>query len=402
VQKFNSQRGRKPINFFTVEGWKQFGQALRTSRSQSDRSLGKKILSQPLLFVTQFISRTGELKELPAGLLALIKDPKNIKEIPGSIVEDFKGTIQLLKTSPSEGLGKVGSDIFTFKIIGGTMKMTGKVTSNVATKLRPSFRGVKTSSVGIRKIKGVKKVGDIEIIPRAGEKLKVKPLKAVKEAQIKKQLKETPKLAPTTTAEKRVLNVVKKRGDAVSGSFAQESLLKKQFTRRHKDLDILTKNRPKLIADLKKEFGKNIKFKGKKVSIEAIVNNKVIADLIDFKVGESGFAKKFGVNKVQGVNLVSQKARLASKVHQLGIGKRGKVLRDIEKLTGRRIKISKTAIEGPFGFSEKELKRLVNKRGALTTSQEDLFKSLRSQLKDSLKDLIESRRKRSVYGPGQS
>lgn len=379
---------REDFNPFSRDSLESTRKELLRTGSRKDKNILEKIGTQVDLFSVVFASRVLDLKDLPAGLLALVRNPANIKQVPAAFLEETKQTINLLRTSPTEGLARVGADFFTFKLVGKTLKTTGKVTKAGATKLFPKRLGTTVSPFGVRTIEKVRKVGKIEIIPQRGTKLKVKPLKALKEAQLSKQLKEVPKLAPTSKIEKRVLKIVKKRGDAVSGSFAQESLLKKQFAKRHKDLDILTKNRPKIIKDLKKEFGKDIKFKKRKVSIEVIHKGKPIADLIEFKVGEGGLVKKFGVQKVGGVNLASQKARLAAKVRQLGMETVGrktpkgkKVIRDIELLTGKRVALDRAAIKGAFDFSEKELKQFIGKRGPLTTAQTDLFKSLRNQLK---------------------
>jgi len=139
VQQIAKQRD---INIFSMQSWKDLGEALRKSKSQKDRTLGKKILTEPLLFASKFVSRTGEIKELPAGLISLARKPSNIKNILSNLKTDFADTVQLLKTSKSEGFAKIGADIFTFKIIGGTLKATGKVSSNVATRLSPKFVGV--------------------------------------------------------------------------------------------------------------------------------------------------------------------------------------------------------------------------------------------------------------------
>jgi len=167
------------------------------------------------------------------------------------------------------------------------------------------------------------------------------------------------------------LEVVKKNDDIVTGSFAQEILVKKQFSRKHKDIDILTRNRAKLIKDLKKEFGKDIKFRKRKNSIELIFKNKVIADLVKLDIGEQGFARKFRFAKHKGLNIASVEARLASKVAQLGKGKRGKVVRDIEKLTGKKLR--ETTKKGAFGFKKKQQEKLIGKTGDIVTAQIDFL-----------------------------
>lgn len=145
-----------PINIFSVQAWKDLGSALVKSESKSDIKLGQRILSAPLFFVTEFASRFSEIEHLPAGLLALTQKPENIKQILPNMLADFKGTIQLLRTSPSRGLGRIGADIFTFIIIGGSLRLTGKVSSNVATRLDPRFVGVAKTGAKL-KIKGTGK-----------------------------------------------------------------------------------------------------------------------------------------------------------------------------------------------------------------------------------------------------
>lgn len=90
---------------------------------------------------TSFVRRSYEnLQRLPGSLTELVNNPRNIKNIPKGIKTDIVDTISLLRTNPSEGIGKIGSDIFTYKFINGSLKFTGKVTSKVATRLDPYFK----------------------------------------------------------------------------------------------------------------------------------------------------------------------------------------------------------------------------------------------------------------------
>ena len=184
IPKKRIEEVKTPVNIFSRKSWRELGEALRKSKSKKDRSLGKKILTEPLLFASQFVRRTLEVEDLPAGVLALIKNPKNIKHVPAAVVEDLKGTVQLLKTSPSEGIAKIGADIFTFRIIGRVLKVTGKVVSPVATKLSPKFVGVaKTGTkltvkgVGKSRVTKIRVIGKIPKEPlrvqirRAGERV---------------------------------------------------------------------------------------------------------------------------------------------------------------------------------------------------------------------------------------
>lgn len=136
-----------PINIFSIKTWRDFGKALNKSKSQQDRNLGKKILTQPLLYASKFILRTAEAKDIPLGLWLLAKNPSNIKEVPGNIKADIGDTINLLKTSASEGVGKIGADLFTFKVIGGSLKFTGQVTRSANVKFNPYFKRFKNNVI---------------------------------------------------------------------------------------------------------------------------------------------------------------------------------------------------------------------------------------------------------------
>jgi len=142
---------RKPINLYSLDTWKRFGEDLKNSKSEKNRNLGQKILINPLLFSSKFVSQTVESsKNIPLGLLDLTKNPKNIKNLPENIKADIKDTLNLLKTSPSEGVGKIGSDIFTFKLVGGSLKFTGKVASQGINKINPYFKNFDKNVIKIK------------------------------------------------------------------------------------------------------------------------------------------------------------------------------------------------------------------------------------------------------------
>lgn len=190
-QKSQSIKEQSRINIFSIETWREFGKALKDSKSNKDRKLGRKILEQPLLFSSQFIGRTGELKDVPAGLVTLLRNPSNIKQIPGNIKADIGDTIQLLKTNPSAGLGKIGGDIFTFKIIGGSLRLTGKVATPLATRISPGFRGVKKGIIKVPSGQKGKGFLDIKVVSPGLGKIKT---------TIKKQLALEGKRIPVVTS----------------------------------------------------------------------------------------------------------------------------------------------------------------------------------------------------------
>jgi len=78
----------------------------------------------------------------------------------------------------------------------------------------------------------------LEFIPTRSEVFtgRIDTLKVLSE---KVNFKETPTIPKTTEIQTKILNVVKERGDVISGSFAQQTLIK--GSRKFKDLDILSK-----------------------------------------------------------------------------------------------------------------------------------------------------------------
>ncbi len=142
---------KQPINIFKINTWSQFGQALKKSKNKKDRSLGKKILTEPLLLSAKFVPRVQEgVVGSTLGLLQLVKNPSLIRQVPGNIKADLSDTATLLKTSPSEGIGKIGADIFTFKIIGGSLKVTGKATSAGNARFNPVLKRFKDNTLTLK------------------------------------------------------------------------------------------------------------------------------------------------------------------------------------------------------------------------------------------------------------
>lgn len=332
------------------------------------------------------------IKQIVTGIgkagLSIIRDPSNIKKVPTKTLkilreggkEIKRGAVEFGKTirvSPTEAIVIIGTEVLIFKGSGKIFRLVGKLSDQATARLSPKFRGVETDPLGRKEIPKVPGVGDIKIIPpkgKGGVPLPgVDPKGFAEGVDLSKVLRRRPWIPKQTSAEKKILAAVKKEGDVVTGSFAQETLLKKQFTTKHKDLDILTSNREKLIKAIKTRLGKEVKFKKRFRSIEVIYKGKVIADLVKMEIGEAGFIRKFGTIKHKGIKFVDPRGRLASKVLQLGKGKRGKVVRDIELLSGKKVSLRGADIRGGFGFSKKEQAKLIGKSGPIATAQIDLL-----------------------------
>jgi len=318
---------------------------------------------------------------LPRTIRDIVKNPSLIKQIPAVLKDEGAATGQLLKVSPTAGIVKLGAEVYLWtRGPGDAVKLTRKLSAQSA-KLTKAFKGVKTSPLGVQSIKNVNKVGDIEIILQRGTKLKTNPKAVVKNYNVGGKLKKSPTIPKTTSkVEKEVLSLVKKNGDIVTGSFARETLLKKQFSRIHKDLDIASKDIPGLVKLIKNKYGKRASFKVKPNSVLVKINGKEVADLVPLSKAEAGFIKKFGYKTINGLKIANPQAIVGGKATKLGTMRVGvgssktltKTLKDLEKLTGEKL-VGKPSLKGAYGNTKKLNSNYLGKSGPLTTAQADLL-----------------------------
>jgi len=209
----------------------------------------------------------------------------------------------------------------------------------------------------------------LEFIPTRSEVF-TKRIDVLKVLGEKVNLKKSPKIPKTNKIQTEILNVVKERGDIISGSFAQQTLI--EGSRKFKDLDILSNNPEALAKAIKLRLGKEVTIKEKliidsplgKFKIYKVYNKqgKHIADLDPIKFGEEGFASLFSPVKVKGYNLLPPEVRLISKALQqarpLQRAKKLKVLKDISQLKGEpSLEVSPSLSRG-YGLTKAEQIRL--------------------------------------------
>ncbi len=209
----------------------------------------------------------------------------------------------------------------------------------------------------------------LEFIPSRSETFtgRIDTLKVLSD---KVNFKENPTIPKTTEIQTKILDIVKERGDVISGSFAQQTLIK--GSRNFRDLDILSKN-PQLLAEaIKKRLGDDVVIKKKTITDSPLgkfdiykvydKQGKHIADLDPIKFGEEGFASFFKPVKVKGYNLLPPEIRLVSKTLQqarpLFKGKRAKVVKDISQLKGEPILEVSPALLRGYGLTKAEQIRL--------------------------------------------
>lgn len=326
------------------------------------------------------------LRGFPA-LLEVIQNPLILRNLPKAIAQQGKDFGQIVQEDPSRALAIISTNIALDKGLGKALDFTAEAGTTLLGKT--IYKEPKANALGIKTIKNVNRVGDIDIIPEGRKiKLSVDPIGAVAQAKIRPLYKDTIILPRASNIEKRILRVVRDQGDVIGGSYAQEAVLKSKFTRPHKDIDILSKDRGNLINALKKEFGNQISIRPKARSIQVFHRGRQVADIVNYEIGEAGYIKKFGtVKHSSGLQLARPEARLAGKVSQLGAGKgTSKVIKDIEAIYGKKANLRSASTRGGFGFSKSEQARYIGKKGPLTTAQNDLlgkgiFKSRQMQLK---------------------
>ena len=252
--------------------------------------------------------------------------------------------------SSAEDLGDIGLGVLA--TAGGALLVRKEVAGQVSkllegyTRTKTDITGVKYAEIDLSKQKFDLSKGELEIkqdilklefIPArsATEKADVNILDIVQEGL---PYKDKPKLPKTTPEQKKIIEVVKEKGDVISGSFAQQALIKD--SRQFKDLDIISYKQQETASRIIEELGEDyaIKKQPTALTVTEIETGKELADIVPYKVGEMGYSTVTKPIEVEGLKLVAPEARLASKIQQslkpLPTKKRVKVAGDIAQLLG--------------------------------------------------------------------
>ncbi len=312
----------------------------------------------------------------------------------------FPAIGQALRQTPGAiTVGIVGAEVGLFAIGGPAIVKSGRVIQSIRTRLSPTFRGVDTTALGeeiIRRIPQVQRTGEFELglIPPRKGRLEVDVKRFVRETVEDIPLKRTPVIPIVNKAQRQVLEAVAEEGAAVTGSFAQATLVRRG--RGFADIDIVTKDISKVASNIKKRLGDTVEIRTVtitdsplgKFDIKRVIDKKtgrVIADIDPLEFAEEGIAKQVPIVDVEGVRFVSPEARLEAKVTQLARGKKlEKVIKDIDILTGGTQQVGKRLesplVRGAFGFTRGEQAAFVGKKGIVTTSARDLFRGFQREV----------------------
>lgn len=291
---------------------------------------------------------------------------------------------RLIRTKVDDSFGGLVVQEFDFKY--GNIQ-DARLTSLKVKPTEKTFVGKYIDEITEAAPKTTKKI-DLKLIPETGEVRRTQPLKAVKQTTI--PLVETPTLPKLSKTQKKILKVVKERGDVISGGLAQKTLVKGE--RSIKDIDILSYNPLETAQQIKARLGKGAKIKQGTRSTKVIYKGKEVADVVPISIGEEGFINVFDkAIEVEGIQFLQPEARLASKVKQLeglpavrpssqSFAQRQKVLEDIRLLTGGQIDTRSASFRGGFGFSQKEQAAFLGQEVTLASSASDFFRVRPSQL----------------------
>lgn len=318
-----------------------------------------------------------------------------IKLIGSRIIsgEGFPEIGQIIRQEPGFAFGFVVGEIVQARVGGEIISAVSTRARRLAARVTPGFRPVETGPLGIQEIKGVKLRDadvDIGLIPKGKKGLKLDVGKIddiIKQVDI--PLAKRPAIPRVSPEQRQILSVIKERKDVAGGSFAQRTLLERQFTRPFADIDIAAISPSRTASVIKSRLGGKVKIQKLRITDSPVGEfdifrvierrtGKVIADVDPLKFVEEGLAARFKTTTVAGIEFIDPQARLIAKARQLARGKTkgGKVAKDITALTGGKVRLDTPLTRGGFGFTQAEQRALIGKRGAVTTSARDFFKVL--------------------------
>ena len=166
ARKENIERRKKKVRFETVTRaeesrksriskiFQQLQDLQKKKSTSSIRNKQKNLKNELELFgVTVAVSViTGAiaLVTLPKTLLDVAKDPTMLKGVPSAIARSGKQFGQLIRVSPTEAFAKIGGEIVLLKGTGSSLRVVGKVTGNVATRLNPKFKRIKKGEINLK------------------------------------------------------------------------------------------------------------------------------------------------------------------------------------------------------------------------------------------------------------
>ncbi len=283
------------------------------------------------------------------------------------------------ETPEQKALGFLAIGAVTPDIYKGFKKTSYRLSKDYV-KTKPDVTGIEFADVDFGKVSyeikdslsGVKTIETqpvrVEFIPKRDVSFtgKIDPLKSLSQDIAFKDDFSLPK---TTKQQKLILDLTKEDGQIVSGSFAQQALIKD--ARPFKDLDILSEDPAKFASKLTERYGDIFEVKQKRITDSPLgefdiykvyekKSGKQIADIDPITFGEEGFARYFEPATVEGLKLLPPEVRLTSKILQqtrpLPTDKRLKVATDIAQIKGQPDLSTSPSLLRGYGLSKQQQK----------------------------------------------
>ncbi len=299
-----------------------------------------------------------QLPKLPAAtvkaLKRFIKDPKVIKEIPEAIARGGAEFGYLARISPTEAFVRIGTEYFIMKGTGKALKITGKLTSRVATKVSSSLKGVKVTKRAIS-IPSLQK----------GKALTIRVSQKLGRGRIPDQLKFAGKRTTAVSAQAdRLVNFIKKRKIIRKPIRGEETLTKatKKLLKKFDDGKITAKELVDLDRRISVEAKKGLLERSFFADPEGVVRKRFLrlgtekeASLLDTLAGDVTFKTSkpqilvFKDVKVQAFPKTKTFQSITKKL------KSGRALTEREAGKLLEFQLKKTGKFKPLGFQTTEM-----------------------------------------------
>ncbi len=236
------------VSLQQIEKKRARGESLTVAEALEEVTAGQIVtIGLGILGLKAIVTRPGEVVK---GLGILGK-----RFVAGETVGFRAG--QIAKLQPGFAISALATEVFLAKGLGKVTQKVVRAGELGLTRISPKFKPIKTRPLGEQIIAGIPRaVGpstfELGLIPKGAKPpLRVSPLGLAEEARI--PLRPTPRLPALKDFQRRIINVAVERGDAISGSLAQKTLVK--GSRTFEDVDSVAKNQRSTASAIKEEFG---------------------------------------------------------------------------------------------------------------------------------------------------
>ena len=121
-----------------IQKLNEFQQKKSTSSIRNkQRKLKNELSLLGVTVVTTFVAGVIAYGALPSAILKLVRNPSQIKAIPGAIARSGRNIGQMMRISPTEFIGVVAGEVVLLKGTGSILKRVGKVSTKIKNIVKP-------------------------------------------------------------------------------------------------------------------------------------------------------------------------------------------------------------------------------------------------------------------------